>query len=58
VLAVVDDFSRECLALVPDTSLSGKRLARELDVIIQTRRKPVTIVSDNGTEMTSSAVLK
>jgi len=58
VLAVVDDFSRECLALVPDTSLSGKRLARELDVIIQTRGKPVTIVSDNGTEMTSSAVLK
>ena len=58
MLAVVDDFSRECLALVPDTSLSGKRLARELDVIIQTRGKPVTIVSDNGTEMTSSAVLK
>jgi len=31
VLAVVDDYSRECLALVPDTSLSGKRLTRELD---------------------------
>lgn len=58
VLAVVDDFSRECLALVPDTSLSGKRLTRELDKIIQTRGMPTTIVSDNGTEMTSSAVLK
>jgi len=58
VLAVVDDYSRECLALVPDTSLSGKRLTRELDVIIQTRGMPTTIVSDNGTEMTSSAVLK
>lgn len=58
VLAVVDDFSRECLALVPDTSLSGKRLTRELDAIIQARGMPTTIVSDNGTEMTSSAVLK
>ena len=58
VLAVVDDFSRECLALVPDTSLSGKRLTRELDEILTLRGKPKTIVSDNGTEMTSSAVLK
>lgn len=58
VLAVVDDFSRECLTLVPDTSLSGARLKRELDAIIQVRGTPTTIVSDNGTEMTSSAVLK
>lgn len=58
VLAVVDDFSRECLALVADTSLSGLRMTRELDDIIQRRGKPHTIVSDNGTEMTSMAVLK
>lgn len=58
VLAVVDDFSRECLALVADTSLSGIRMTRELDAIIQRRGKPHTIVSDNGTEMTSMAVLK
>lgn len=58
VLAVVDDFSRECLALVPDTSLSGLRLTRELDAIIRQRGKPHTVVSDNGTEMTSMAVLK
>lgn len=58
VLAVDDDFSRECMALVPDTSLSGESMTRELDVIIQMRRMPKTIVSDNGTEMTSSAVLK
>ncbi len=58
VLAVVDDFSRECLTLVPDTSLSGARLTRELDAIIQMRGMPTTIVSDNGTEMTSSAVLE
>ena len=58
VLAVVDDFSRECLALVADTSLSGQRMTRELDAIIRQRGKPKTIVSDNGTEMTSMAVLK
>jgi putative transposase len=56
VLAVVDDFTRECLALVADTSLSVLRLARELDTIIARRGKPRTIVSDNGTEMTSMAV--
>lgn len=58
VLAVVDDFSRECLALVPDTSLSGLRMTRELDAIIRQRGKPKTIVSDNGTEMTCMAVLE
>ena len=31
VLAVVDDFSRENLVLVADTSLSGQRVARELE---------------------------
>lgn len=58
VLAVIDDYSRECLALVADTSLSGARVARELDAIIARRGKPKTIVSDNGTELTSTAILK
>ena len=58
VLAVVDDFTRECLCLVADTSLSGARLTRELDDLISRRTKPKTIVSDNGTEMTSMAILK
>ena len=31
ILDVVDDFTRECLALVADTSISGMRVARELD---------------------------
>jgi transposase InsO family protein len=34
ILVVVDDFTRECLGLVADTSLSGKRVVRELDAII------------------------
>ena len=57
ILCVVDGFTRECLALVPDTSLSGARVARELDRLIAERGKPKTIVSDNGTELTSTAML-
>ena len=58
ILAVVDDFSRENLVLVADTSLSGQRVARELDKVIAERGMPKTIVSDNGTEFTSMAILK
>ena len=57
VLCIVDDFTRECVALVPDTSLSGRRVARELDGAIAERGRPLMIVSDNGTEFTSAAVL-
>ena len=58
ILVVVDDFSRECLTLVPDTSISGKRMARELDTVCRWRKRPAMIVSDNGTEMTSCAILQ
>lgn len=58
VLAIVDDFSRECLSLVADTSLPGLRVTRELTAIIAQRGRPRTIVSDNGTELTSMAVLR
>ncbi|RYH05050.1 DDE-type integrase/transposase/recombinase, partial [Tropicimonas sp. IMCC6043] len=58
VLAIVDDFSRECLALVADTSLSGLRVIRELTAITARRGRPRSIVSDNGTELTSMAVLR
>ena len=58
ILAVVDDFTRENLALVADTSLSGLRVTRELDRVVAERGLPGTIVSDNGTEFTSMAILK
>jgi len=58
VLAVVDDYSRECLSLMADTSLSGLRVTRELNALIARRGRPLTIVSDNGTELTSMAILK
>lgn len=57
VLTVVDDCTRECLALVADTSLSGLRVARELTRLMRERGKPQMVVSDNGSEMTSNAIL-
>ncbi|WP_156361648.1 IS3 family transposase [Sphingomonas sp. Leaf67] len=57
VLNVVDDVTRECLAAVPDTSISGHRVVRELTQLIAQHGKPGMIVSDNGTELTSNAVL-
>jgi len=57
VLTVVDDCTRECLALVADTSISGLRLARELNRLVSARGKPQMIVSDNGSELTSNAIL-
>jgi putative transposase len=57
VLVVLDDCTRECLAAAADTSISGARVARELDAIIARRGPPERIVSDNGTELTSRAIL-
>ena len=57
VLNIVDDVTRECLAAIPDTSISGRRVARELTTLIERRGKPGMIVSDNGTELTSNAIL-
>jgi putative transposase len=57
ILAIVDDCTRECLALVADTSLSGFRVVRELDRLISERGRPKMIVSDNGSELTSNAIL-
>ncbi|RUM16816.1 IS3 family transposase [Rhizobium phaseoli] len=57
VLNIVDDVTRECLAAIPDTSISGRRVARELTTLVERRGKPGMIVSDNGTELTSNAIL-
>ena len=57
ILNIVDDVTRECLAAIPDTSISGRRVARELTMLIEIRGKPGMIVSDNGTEFTSNAIL-
>ena len=55
-LNIVDDVTRECLAAIPDTSIAGRRVARELTALIKRRGKPGMIVSNNGTEFTSNAM--
>lgn len=55
---VVDDFSRDRLATVVDTSISGIRMARELARIAEMRGCPGMVVSDNGTGLTANAMLK
>ena len=56
ILNITDDVTHECLGAIPDTSISGHRVARELTAIIERRGKPGVIVSDNGTELTSHAI--
>ena len=70
MLNIVDDVTRQCLRAVVDTSISGRRVVRELSDLIAERGKPKMIVSDTnrrglirginpkgGTELTSNAVL-
>lgn len=58
ILCVIDDFSRACLATVVDNSISGDRVACELDAIAERRGHPCMVVSDNGTELTANAILR
>jgi transposase InsO family protein len=57
ILNVVDDVTKECLVAVADTSISGRRVARELTALVARRGRPTVIVSDHGTEFTSNAML-
>lgn len=51
VLNIVDDFTRECVGQLIDTSISGARLTRFMDTL---GRKPKTIVCDNGLRFEAS----
>ena len=57
IFAVVDDFTRECLALIADTSLPSQRVVRELDAIVAGRGRPAMCVSDNGTDQPGDSAL-
>lgn len=57
ILNIVDDYSRECVGQLVDTSVSGKRLALFLDELgKKAHGLPKEIVLDNGPEMTSKAM--
>ena len=55
-LNVVDDYTRECLRIEVDTSLSGERVARVLEELCWHRGRPQVIVVDHGPEFTSQAL--
>lgn len=56
ILTVVDQYTRECLTLHADTSLSGEKVATALDTIVAIRGTPKSITVDNGTEFSSKAM--
>jgi putative transposase len=53
ILTIVDSFTRECPALLVDTSLSGQQVTRLLDRVIEQRGRPLALRCDNGPEFTS-----
>lgn len=55
-LNIVDDYTRECLALEVDTSLPGARVVRVLERLAATGRQPLSLVADNGPEFASKEV--
>jgi putative transposase len=55
-LTLVDVFTRECLAIWADASLSGHKVAGLLDQVAANRSYPKQITVDNGTEFYSKAM--
>jgi putative transposase len=55
-LTLVDDYTRECLAIEVDTSLGGMRVRRVLERVLEKRGKPEVIVVDNGPEFRGRAL--
>lgn len=58
MMNVIDDYTRERLALVADASLSCARVAREFSRCTRLYGRLETIVSGNGIELTSRAILE
>ena len=56
VLTLVDNFTRECLAIEVDTSLPGARVVQVLEQVSSMRDLPETIVVDNGPEFAGKAL--
>jgi putative transposase len=52
----VDDHTRECRAIEVDASLSGHRVVRTLELLVQEHGRPAALLTDNGPEFTSRAL--
>ncbi len=56
LLAVVDDFTRACLAIEVDTSIGGRRVVEVLQRLVETRARPAVLITDNGPEFVGRAL--
>jgi putative transposase len=56
LLTIVDDYTRECLWIEADTSLSGPRVTRVLDWVTELRGRPTSLLTDNGPEFAGLAL--
>jgi putative transposase len=56
VLTAIDQFTRECLALVADRALNGHKVALALSQVVAERCTPESITVDNGSEFASRAM--
>jgi putative transposase len=56
LLAVVDDFTRACLAIEVDTSIGGRRVVEVLQRLVETRGKLAVLMTDNGPEFVGRAL--
>jgi putative transposase len=57
-LMIIDDFTRECLAIEVERGFSSRRVIRVLEAIAFERGLPKTLRFDNGAELTSHAMLR
>ena len=55
-LNIVDDFTKECLAIEVDTSLPGKRVVSVLEKLAEMRGLPTSVTVDNGPEFISKVL--
>jgi putative transposase len=58
ILNILDDCTRRCLRIEVDTSLSGERVVRKLDQVIELHGKPEALLMDNGPEFTGKRLDK
>jgi len=56
LLNIVDDYTRECLWIEPATAISGHRVARILDQLLELRGRPACLLTDNGPEFAGLAM--
>ena len=56
IFALIDEVTRECIALEADTSITGQHVTRYLNKVMLFRGRPKEILSDNGPEFTSNAL--